>query len=376
MRTIVAVARCQSYSDGVQQAVEKLLHELGGLEQFVQSGQSVLIKPNLLRDASPAQAVTTHPEVVRALIRLIKTRGAKPAVADSPTSVLKIEQVWERTGFRSMCEEENVPLINLEKAGSKQFRAGNTSFSVAQPVLDADVLISVPKVKTHLLTVFTAAVKNMYGTIPGFQKTILHKLYPKPEQFGEFLAELYGIVKPKFAIADAVVAMEGNGPSGGDPVNLGFLAGSADAVALDVTLCHLLGIDARKVPYFQRLHDADMGETDWEKIEVVGDEQPKLSHLFRVPGIWPGRFIPRWLINALGSYVWIRPFMNERCVYCGHCVSACPTGALSIEKGHKPILNRKKCIGCCCCHEICAERAIEMTQSLLLSLFHGGKLPQ
>jgi uncharacterized protein (DUF362 family)/Pyruvate/2-oxoacid:ferredoxin oxidoreductase delta subunit len=347
------------------------------MSAWVRPGQTVLLKPNLLCARNPEQAVTTHPEVVRALIRMVKTAGGCPMVADSGMSVIQIERVWEKTGFKAMCGEESVPLVNLEKAGSVQFNRAGVVYSVAKPVLDAALVINVPKLKTHMLTALTNAVKNIYGTLPGFQKTMLHKQYPTPDQFCAFLAALYARVKPGLTITDAVVAMEGNGPSAGDLVPLGFLAGSTDGVALDAAMCHILKIPLDKVTYLGLLQRAGVGTADWSQIELVGNVPLPLQRPpFRVPvtASLLNR-IPIWLIRMLAPYVWIRPSFTVRCVQCGLCVKACPVKALHMPAESRPVLNSSACIGCCCCHEVCPERAVDMAQSFLLNLRKRGKLP-
>ncbi|MFA5043263.1 MAG: DUF362 domain-containing protein [Kiritimatiellia bacterium] len=378
MRTKVAVSACADYRPAtVQAAIERLVADLGGMSAWVRPGQTVLLKPNLLSARNPEQAVTTHPEVVRALIRMVKAAGGSPMVADSGMSVIQIERVWEKTGFKAMCGEEAVPLVNLEKSGSAQFNRAGVVYSVAKPVLDAALVINVPKLKTHMLTGLTNAVKNVYGTLPGFQKTILHKQYPTPRQFSAFLAELYARVKPGLTVSDAVVAMEGNGPTAGDLAPLGFLAGSTDGVALDAALCHILKIPLNKVTYLGLLQRAGVGVVDWSRIELVGNVPLPLSRPpFRVPAT-AGLLnrIPIWLLRLLAPYVWIRPAFTAHCVKCGLCVKACPVTALRMVEGGGPVLNPAACIGCCCCHEICPHRAVDMTQSFLLNLRKRGKLP-
>ena len=374
--TTVALARCASYTDNVKAAVEQVLAPLGGMGAFVKPGQSVLIKPNLLTAREPEKAVTTHPEVVRAIIRLVREHGGIPSVADSPANVNRLEELWISTGFRAMCDQENVPLLNLEKAGSTAFTVNEFSFSLAQPFLEADVVINVPKVKTHVLTIFTGAVKNLYGLIPGFQKTALHKANPTPQEFGKLMAAIYSKAKPHLSIADGIVGMDGDGPSGGDPVKLGFLAASSDAVALDHILCGILGIDTRSVPYFKPLHALGLGETNPKLIKVLGTPAAELvPQAFRVPGTIRGRLIPGWLVKILGPLVWIRPLFTERCVFCGLCVKSCPVGAITIVPRERPVLNSKRCIDCCCCHEVCPVKAIEMNPSPLLKFVRRGRLP-
>lgn len=378
MRAKVALSACPDYRPAtVQSAVAKLLADLGGLASWVRPGQTVLLKPNLLSARTPEQAVTTHPEVVRALIRSVKAVSACPMVADSGMSVIQIERVWEKTGFKAMCGEESVPLVNLEKAGSVQFNRAGVVYSVAKPVLDAALVINVPKLKTHMLAALTNAVKNIYGTLPGFQKTMLHKQYPTPVQFCAFLAALYARVKPGLTISDAVVAMEGNGPSAGDLAPLGFLAGSTDGVALDAAMCHILKIALNKVSYLGLLQRAGVGAADWSQIEMVGNVPLPLQRPpFRVP-VTANLLnrIPIWLVRLLASYVWIRPSFTARCTECGLCLKTCPVTALRMAEGSRPVLNPAACIGCCCCHEVCPERAVDMTQSFLLKLRKRGKLP-
>jgi len=373
----VALEHCRNYdTKELQGTIEKLIHNLGGIESFVKSGQSVLIKPNLLTDRMPEQAVTTHPEVVRAIIRLLRKHNIKPSVADSPANVVKIERVWEKTGFKAMCDEEHAPLVNLEKEGAVNFEVDGFSFSIAKPVLDADLIINVPKIKTHILTILTAAVKNMYGTVPGFQKTTLHKLYPTAPKFGKLIAAIYRHVTPHLNIADAVLGMDGEGPSAGRVLPLGLLAASRDAVALDLTLCRLYNIDPAVVPYLKYLSIDKYVEGKERKIDIVGSSFNDFEYRnWITPSTLRIRMIPGWLVKMLEPFIWIAPSISNKCIKCGQCVKSCPVNALSLTSGMtKPVLQRKKCIGCCCCHEICPEKVISMIQSPLLNFARRGRM--
>jgi uncharacterized protein (DUF362 family)/Pyruvate/2-oxoacid:ferredoxin oxidoreductase delta subunit len=381
----VALVKCRDYGPGLVDAVDRLLALAGGIEKFVKPGHTVLLKPNLLTDRTPEQAVTTHPELVRVIVRILKKLGANPFVADSPSNVTKVERVWEKTGFQAMCSEEDIPLVNLEKAGSVRFGTNDLSFNVARPVLDADVIINVPKVKTHVLTVFTGGVKNMYGVVPGFQKAHLHKLNPTVKVFGRLVAEIYSKVPPALTVADAIVGMDGDGPSAGRPVKLGFLAASEYAVALDVVLCRILGIELEAVSYMAHLTNAGH-----KHVVTSGDNIESIAvNKFRAPSTLLARLIPGLLVRLLQPFLWIRPSFSDNCVSCGRCIKICAAGALilntetadkagtheGMDSRNKPIINASKCIGCCCCHEVCPEKAVSMTQSPLLNFIRRGKKP-
>jgi len=368
MSSRVFTVHCSDYS-AVAGAVARLLDGLGGMADYVKPGQSVLIKPNLLTDARPEEAVTTHPEVVRAVIRAVKAVGAFPWVADSPANVADLAKVWAKTGMEALCREESVPLVNLEQAGSETFEESGMRFTIARPVLEADAIISVPKVKTHVLTGLTAAVKNMYGVVPGFQKTALHKRYPRAGEFGEMLAAVYGHVKPVLAVADGVVAMDGDGPSAGAPFPLGILAASADGVALDAVLCRMMGMDPAHIAYLTTAARRGFGVCDFGQIVVEGDGAKGMpARVCRLPKTVPTALIPRWLVKVIEPFVWHRPSFSERCISCGQCVNACPVSALQLKPGERPVLNAKACIACCCCHEVCPVRAIEMMPSPLFRI--------
>ena len=370
-RSPVAAVRCRRYED-VAEALPRLLGLLGGMGRHVRPGQSVLIKPNLLSDHPLDHAVTTHPDVVRGVIRAVKEAGAKPWVADSPANVKDLARVWQASGIEAVCAAEGVPLVNLEKAGSERVVRDGCTFTIARPVLEADAIITVPKFKTHVLTRFTGAVKNLYGTVPGFQKTALHKAYPKPDAFCAMLMAVYRHVKPVLAVADAVVGMEGNGPSGGKPVALGFLAASADPVALDVAGCHRFGLAVEGVPYLRHARERGDGQTQWAEIDRVGDvdvwdDKPACL----LPASVPLQRVPDWVLAMLGPLLRHRPAFSEACVFCGQCVKACPAGALTLRPRSRPVLDAAKCIECCCCHEICAARAIEMRAAWPIRAWHA-----
>lgn len=378
MPVSISLSKCESYdSQAVALAMERVLSPLGGMSAFVRPGLSVLIKPNLLGDRMPDQAVTTHPEVVRAAIRLVRAAGGEPMVGDSSASAVKSDRVWELTGMKAVCHEESVPLLNFEEAGSDASTFDGISYSLARPALNAGLIINIPKLKTHSLTLFTNAVKNLYGLLPGYQKTMLHQAFARREQFGRFLAHIYRKVMPGLTISDAIVGMDGEGPANGDPVKVGLLAASADGAALDLALCGLLGLDWHKVPYLVELYSQAGGVPILPEILWLGDAHETME----IPRFRPPRvagltsMFPPAIVRLLAPFVWIRPIFSRNCSRCGLCVQSCPTSALTLSAGSSlPRLAATHCIGCCCCHEVCPTNAIEMRGSPLLRAVTRGHM--
>lgn len=373
--TIVAIRRAADYTSGLESGIRDLLAPLGGIEAFVRAGQRVLLKPNLLSDRPPEQAVTTHPELVRAVIRLCRGAGATVVVADSPANVMKIERVWERTGLAQVCAETGAELINLERAGAVARAIGEFNLSIARPVAEADVVINLPKLKTHVLTTLTGAVKNLYGAVPGFQKTAWHRDYPDVRRFGRLVAAVAAAVRPALTIMDGIVAHHGDGPSGGAPYPLGLLLAARDPVALDAVVCRLLAIRPGAVPFLAPAEALGLGTLRHETIRIDGPSPESLRPRgFRVPGTWRARLIPAGLVRALRRWIWIRPMFTTACRRCGLCVKACPNQALALAaEASAPGLDPARCIECCCCHEVCPYHAIVMTQSPLLTAARGGR---
>ena len=355
----VAFVKCGDYGVGLAEAVARAFELSGWSAMHALSGKNVLVKPNLLTDRTPEQAVTTHPEVVRQVIRWLKRRGAHVVVGDSPASTANLKNVWEISGLLAVCAEEQVPLLSFEQSGVKAFTVDGFSFAVALPVLDADYIVNLPKVKSHALTVLTVAVKNIYGVLPGYSKTLLHRQYPKTWDFGQLVSTIWKVVPKSITLADGIVGMEGQGPASGTPVSLGFLAASENPFALDRALCAVLKIDAQRVPYLiggQGKGYTCVGDT----ITVKSFEIPSGAHVLNM--------LPACVVKWLGGIVWVRPVFSEKaCIRCGKCVKACPVKALTLtEKRHQPVLKATACISCCCCHEVCPADAIRMTQSFIL----------
>ena len=364
MKNEVFFVKCDDYGPALSEALDRLQDLTGWFASPGLSGKRVLIKPNLLTDRTPEQAVTTHPELVRQVIRRLKAAGAQVSVGDSPASTANLQRVWERSGIGAVCAEEHVPLISFEQAGAQSMERDGFAFSIARPVLEADLIVSLPKVKSHSLTMLTAAVKNMYGAVPGYAKTTLHRRYPKPDVFGQLIKTLWQVLPPTLTLADAIVGMEGQGPANGRPVHLGFLVAAEDPFALDRALCGVLHIDVRRVPYLSAQAAAEQVSPliVGDRVNVASFEIPSGAHLLRL--------LPDWLVRRAGRIVWVRPAFSETaCVRCGLCVKACPVQALSLEPGvPAPELDQARCISCSCCHEICPRGAIHMTQSRILRL--------
>lgn len=362
MKTPVSVVRCQTYDQKeVERALRLSIDLLGGMGSFVKRGDRVLLKPNLLYGKSPEKAVTTHPAIVRGVIEMVREQGGIPMVGDSPGMGCAVS-VAHKAGIKEVAHAFGTPVVEFNRPVLPSGRKGNffKNIEIDQTILEADVLINLPKWKTHAQTLLTLGVKNLFGCIPGRRKALWHlKAGRDPFLFAKILVDVYQLIRPTLTILDGVVGMEGNGPNSGDPISLGLLLASPDPLSLDQVVCDLLGIPRQSlltncVALEQGLGDDDL-EVRGEIIEDVKIQRFKLPHLNRVDWYLPG-FLKKGVLNALQAKPVI---MGEKCKLCHQCVEICPPQALQDDsKGLK--INDRRCIRCFCCQEICPEGAISL----------------
>jgi uncharacterized protein (DUF362 family)/Pyruvate/2-oxoacid:ferredoxin oxidoreductase delta subunit len=365
----VSIISCLDYTqDNIRSAVKKSFDNLGGLKKWVKRGQKVLVKPNLLSAREPEKAVTTHPALVQAVVEEVQKLGAKAIIGDSPGGVEKgIQRVWKNTGMVEVAKNTGAELLSFEKSGvvEKKAPSGKT-YWVARPSAECDVIISLPKLKTHGLCLMTCAVKNMFGVIPGFRKGEYHKEAPKPKDFARIVVDIYSVAKPQINLVDAVVAMEGDGAASGDPKYLGLLLASEDAVALDFICGRFMGLKPEEVEITWEAAQRGLGKTSLEEIQVIGEDINDFEGLnFKLPSNRFLRLIPKFLVKLLAPYIWVRPaVLKENCVNCNTCVENCPVK--TIHPGEPtPNYVYKDCINCLCCHELCPDRAVYLEKSWL-----------
>jgi uncharacterized protein (DUF362 family)/Pyruvate/2-oxoacid:ferredoxin oxidoreductase delta subunit len=382
-RYAVALAQCPTYDlEPLRQALRKLLAEIGGLGAFVTPGQKVLIKPNLLAPRPPESAITTHPALIRAIAELVKEQGAYPYVGDSPGGfgvLQRIESLWEITGMKQAAADSGAQLVNFEKSPLKEIelRAGKKTVKIHIAACvqdDFDVIINVPKFKTHSLTITTGAIKNMFGVMPGLTKVYFHKIGPRKEEMSALLVALFAQVTPQLNIMDGIIGMEGEGPgSTGTPIQTGFLLAAANALALDMVQARLMEIPFDQVPILVQAVKAGLGPENWEKIDLLGGtltgikparfDRPATSYMDRVPAF----IVP--VLSYLSKRVHItRPVVDEElCTVCQICLKNCPVKTIQLKKGRIRV-DYKKCIECFCCLELCPAKAMKIKKSWVLKL--------
>lgn len=375
MKTSVGLIKCSSYEPGeLRQAVRRAVDLIGGMAKFVRPGEKILLKPNLLAARQPDRAITTHPEVMRAMIGLVREAGAVPFIGDSPGGAVRgVERVWIETGMKAVSEQEGVKLINFETAGLVEKNIDHPDIKtihVSKYALEIDGIINMPKLKTHGLEIFTGAVKNLYGCVPGLRKGEYHRLAPHPDDFGRLLGEIYLLFKSKirFTLIDGVYGMEGNGPSSGDIRKLEMILAGSDGLALDTMIVHLLGFKPDNIETIKYLRKRGAGESAISNIELSGDSADnfKLSG-FKFPSTWHINMVPHFIIDILGKFIWVKPMIvPELCKNCMMCVDSCPVKAIKkVGRGGRPEVEAARCISCLCCHELCPYKSIELDKSFL-----------
>lgn len=381
MENLVTVTPCPTYDqERVRQAVVEAVRPFGGFGEFIRPGSRVALKVNLLRGAAPEKAVTTHPAVVAAIAEGVRAAGGTPIVVDSPGAGLPhtratLEKCYRRSGLLPD-GYDGLWEVNYDTTfKTARFADGAVAkrFNVLTPILEADVVINVPKLKTHAFTILTGAVKNLFGVIPGYDKPGFHARLRNVNNFAQMLIDVALYVSPALTIVDAVDAMEGNGPGLGTPRRVGAILASRSPLAADVALGALLNLPPTQHPVVRAARNRGLKPQGVEDILLTGQT---LAAISPTGWKWPPTIVSetgfagfgplqhlvgRLVRDALSVQPRVR---TDRCTGCGNCRETCPAGAIEVV-AEKSFIEERLCIRCYCCHEACPSDAIELRRSVL-----------
>ena len=378
MGSKVAVLECQQYDKDVIKTV--ILRGFDFIGRPEVKNRRVLLKPNLLMPAEPHYAVTTHPALVEAVGEVLLDFGAKEVlIGDSPGNALSdIDNLYRRTGISSLAEKKGFKLVNFSKEGIVEVENPGgvvPTIPLSKVIKDVDYIVNLPKLKTHNFTLMTCAIKNTFGTIPGFNKSKFHSIAPSPREFSRLLVEIYRTVSPALNIVDAIEGMEGDGPSGGIPKRFNKVLMGYDGVAVDAIGGWMLGYTPDEIYTTRIAGEIGLGVSNLEDIELFGSKLQELfgSDVKKVTTVYNimeriSSPVLSLLSRRLVKLIKIYPEIDDtKCVRCEICLRSCPRGAIS-KAGDRMLIDYKKCISCYCCHELCPQRAIRIKKNRLADI--------
>ncbi len=381
MENAIVLANCPSYSDSnVARAMDNIFKTLPGFDLRSYFGKKVVVKPNLLSPHDPDKAVTTHPAIVREVAKRLVDSGAKVIIADSPAGLYNksvMEKLYKSCGIDVATEGTGAILNRDYTYQTVKCDAGAIieDFHCLTPIVEADAIINISKLKTHGLTYFTGAVKNMFGMVPGLDKAAFHSRFPDRHSFNRLLVDLCVSRLPTVSIMDGVVGMEGPGPSGGKPKRVGVIGASTNPFALDMAMADLVALPLSQIPIITEAIKRGYLPERPERLLWFGDDRKAFDTTFE----------PADKGNREGSLLWFIldrfvlpkkyrdyfaekrspwPIISNRCIRCGRCAEICPRQIItSDETGFWPTY--AKCIRCYCCHEVCPVKAIDLKKGSL-----------
>ncbi len=366
---VAVVAQPDYESPGLDSSLRRAI-ELAGFDLSAVRGARVLIKPNMLGAYPPSMGITSEPALVTAVSRIFSEAGGDVFVGDSPNWMHDIRRVWEVTGLREAVRAGGARELLLEPAGS----VTRNGVLISRAVAESDFVINLPRFKTHGLTVMSLAVKNLFGCVCGMQKSIHHRDSGDRKGFAELLVRIAEAARPALTIVDGIVAMEGEGPSGGELVKMGVLLAGTDVHSLDAACCRLVGLPPLELDTLSVAQR--MGLFDNEaRIDFAGDPVDQLTcREFRLPSTYTRGSRDWWISRFVMDRIWnaarVKPFIDpELCKRCLLCVGGCPVSAIGEQKGGAaPVVDEKRCIQCFCCHELCPHKAIELRRGRAVRL--------
>ena len=384
----VSLFKCDNYDEStVESAVKQAIDALGGMECFVKPGQTVVLKANMVMKCEPEKCATTHPSVVAAVGRLALSAGASQVIlADSaggPFNEAYMGAIYKTSGFTEIAQKYGFALnhnFDSFAVDMPNARVGK-HFLICDCLQSADVIINVSKLKTHSFTGYTNAVKNMFGAIPGLSKVEMHGQFRTLDVFGDFIYDILDYFGKKLTlnVTDAVMCMEGEGPTNGTPRKVGAVLASVNPASVDAVALKLMNIDPITMPFISK--GVERGYLDKDlKLEVVGDSVEN----FVVPDyeyITPNNFkpfanLPQWLQGPVNKMMTQRPTINKKkCKGCKKCFEHCPVKAISMVETRgsdvkKAEIDYDKCIRCFCCQELCPFGVVKVKSGIVYKLMH------
>lgn len=376
----VAVVRCKTYNvEAVKPALEEALNAVNGLD-FVKSGMKIIIKPNLVSFKKPDAAATTHPALLEALVEMLLARGADVTIGDSPGgphSLPLLNRVYAATGMDRV-EKLGAKLNRNMNEKTVDFPEGKVlkNFTYTEYLDEADAIIDFCKLKSHGMLGMSAAVKNLFGTIPGLKKPEVHYKFQNDAEFADMLVDLNEYFKPRLAICDAVVGMEGNGPTAGTPRQIGAIIASKSTYYADVVGAELIGMNIDGLPTLQAAYERGFAPASSKNLRVYGDIRALTVDDFKAPPVRGLSFMRKGNVLHFISKAALehKPTLKKRlCAGCGECARMCPAKAIEM-KNKKPHINREKCIRCFCCQEFCPRAAMVAHRPLAAKVLNKLKL--
>ena len=370
----VSLVYCNTYeADAVFAAVKRSVDLLGGIQAFVSPGMRVVIKANLLTKKTPESACITHPAVVRAIALLVKEAGGHPVVMDSPAGPFTewmLKTVYETAGYTALAQNGDFELNTNVEGDQAYFEQAvlMKQIQIANAITQADVVIDAAKLKTHGLTAYTGAVKNLFGVIPGTAKVEYHYRFPKLEQFADMLVDICEYVKPVLAIIDGIVGMEGEGPTHGKPRALNCIIASQDAHAADGVGMHLIGYELNDICTARSAIARGLLPATFEEIPLLGDDfaalqQTDVEKIDTREADQLARRMPSFLKSLVSKAFAPKPYFDYSiCTGCAICQRSCPPNAITMVN-HKPVVDTPACIRCFCCAELCPQNAAKVKRS-------------
>ena len=387
--SIVSVEKCENYSsETLTDALYRTFDNLGGVERFIKPGMKVVLKPNFVMGKKPEAAATTHPAFIKAVASIVLKAGARVIIAESPGGLytkVALKNVYNLCGVKSIAEEikqesgreielnldlDSVEVDNQEGKLLKKV-------TIIKPIADADLVINLPKLKTHGQMVYTGAVKNLFGTVPGALKAEYHFRMAQYDSFADALIDIFLSVKPALNIMDAVWGMEGNGPTAGDPRHIGLILASENAFELDITAINIIGANPAYIPVMKQAEKRGICKLDGGEISVKGE---KISDVkvenFNIPQLDALRaieFYDKGILKHIVKKLKPRPVFNhDACIGCGECARSCPAKIIEM-KNKRPRADLSKCIRCFCCQELCPAKAVKIKRPFFANFILRNK---